>query len=869
MRSWPGAYPWHDTHPSQHYLGSASGGVLISSRLRKDETPFKHPHVDGAIPDQVQPRNDQAAGVGVKTYAQFALPFGHIDHEARARGGTNLNHYDYNGKNDAVNRLVADHGFKTYYAGGKYGKPDLANRHYGNGHLMVFDPDPATAGGATGFGETTNGDPKYTDSWRKTHELAHALSYPELNNIYGEGRRIGKLGTHRSLREALRAVHWEHLAAHKQRELNRSLGIEVPDEVFNKEYSTVMHDAVHRAVTGKFTEPSQEGFVPHSHAVPLETSLGLVREAARNMGLTGMHDLVKKSEFTSVCPDPILKSIGATAVADTKKSLTKHEALHELHKGLTAQVKDWEQKCLDLRKAELAKSGPRTPKFLNDEYKRHAQSGNHHDAAEVATALHHFHSEALHGMHGNHYGDHDPYHDKKQRHWHSVAAEHRAMAGLKKGDGMDLGAAGDVGGASSTMALAEKSAVLGKTSLGPKGAPAPTAQPMAMAEMKCTETPLCKCGSCSKMEKYAKGEMAMEKAGNPIVAARMAANKAKARANAAAPPPPAPKPPEPAQKTEVPAGSDPDGVSASGEKGKAPPATGGKKIETSHSREGGSDGTNTRLDKAALQTSAPSAAGANAAAPGAPGGAPKLPGAGAGPKLPKLPKLPGLGKPAGGGMPKPAAPAGGAKPPAMGAGQPALKSELNKAVPSGPPGQSGDVGGNAVKMMGAAPGRLGARDAVAQAKKLPAVRASVGNTMDAMLAGAPKPAAKPTTLPATPGAAASTPLAAVGHAVTAPAQGVQTMTERVAARMPAGQPGSALTPPPAHAKGPTLPGAHLFAPKPTMGKTELKKEHIGFNKLAGELAHEKGVENPKAVAAAIGRKKYGAKGMAEKAAKGK
>lgn len=52
-------------------------------------------------------------------------------------------------------------------------------------------------------------------------------------------------------------------------------------------------------------------------------------------------------------------------------------------------------------------------------------------------------------------------------------------------------------------------------------------------------------------------------------------------------------------------------------------------------------------------------------------------------------------------------------------------------------------------------------------------------------------------------------------------------------------------------------------------KDELAKEHIGFNKLKGELAHEKGVHNPGAVAAAIGRKKYGAEGMAHKAAAGK
>jgi len=35
--------------------------------------------------------------------------------------------------------------------------------------------------------------------------------------------------------------------------------------------------------------------------------------------------------------------------------------------------------------------------------------------------------------------------------------------------------------------------------------------------------------------------------------------------------------------------------------------------------------------------------------------------------------------------------------------------------------------------------------------------------------------------------------------------------------------------------------------------------YVGFKKLKGELAHEKGVENPGALAAYIGRKKYGAK----------
>ncbi len=51
--------------------------------------------------------------------------------------------------------------------------------------------------------------------------------------------------------------------------------------------------------------------------------------------------------------------------------------------------------------------------------------------------------------------------------------------------------------------------------------------------------------------------------------------------------------------------------------------------------------------------------------------------------------------------------------------------------------------------------------------------------------------------------------------------------------------------------------------------TPVEDEHIGFKKLEHSLAHEKGVNNPHAVAAAIGREKYGKKGMAEKAAAGR
>lgn len=260
----PHAYDWHDGHTDHH-----------TGLLKADE----HPHTSSF------PKNDQAAGVGVSTYAKYAEPYGHVTPGVQ----TNLLHYPLHGLADHAKQLVQSHGYQSYYAGGKYGKPDLARRNYNTKHLMVYDPSPDS-------GASFN-DQGYTDAWRHVHELAHALTYPELNQIYGEGRRIGKLGVHRNVREAARAVHWEWLAAHKQRELSAQMGVHIPDDAFNKEVNTVMHDAVHRAVTGKFTEPSGEGFLPHAHKVPLETALGMIQEAGRNLGLQGPDDLLqRKSE---------------------------------------------------------------------------------------------------------------------------------------------------------------------------------------------------------------------------------------------------------------------------------------------------------------------------------------------------------------------------------------------------------------------------------------------------------------------------------------------------------------------------------------------------------------------------------------------
>jgi hypothetical protein len=93
------------------------------------------------------------------------------------------------------------------------------------------------------------------------------------------------MGHQRSTNDALRAVHWEDMAARKQRSLSRQLGVHVSDADFNREHNTVMHDAVYRATTGRFTNPDQEGFHPHPHAIPLDHSMNLIRAHADRIGL--------------------------------------------------------------------------------------------------------------------------------------------------------------------------------------------------------------------------------------------------------------------------------------------------------------------------------------------------------------------------------------------------------------------------------------------------------------------------------------------------------------------------------------------------------------------------------------------------------
>ncbi len=241
-------------------------------------------HDDGQLGKDEPDANPQFAPAGkAPEYQDFARPFGTVlgrDHPQ------SHHHYRYEGRLGDIQRLVQDHGYQVVKAGGKYGRPDLATKNYNTGHLMVYDPDSA------GFG----GDSRYTEAWRAIHELAHALTYPDINAKYGKGRRMGKLGVHRTPTEARRAVEWEWLAGHKQRELSKQLGIDVSDQDFAREMNCLMHDAAHRAVTGKFSDPQQEGFQPHPHLQPLETALGLVNEHAHRLGLQDPDQKLGKAE---------------------------------------------------------------------------------------------------------------------------------------------------------------------------------------------------------------------------------------------------------------------------------------------------------------------------------------------------------------------------------------------------------------------------------------------------------------------------------------------------------------------------------------------------------------------------------------------
>jgi len=265
-KGWHGGYAWHEGH-SAHYNNEG-----IAEAEEGEAHPLNPYAFKGKAPD----------------YASYANEYGVI----RPGVYSDLKFYPYEDRHtDPISGLVKSHNFEVYYMGGNYPLADLNKKNYDTGHLAIWDP---TDGSGGDFGEES-----YTNNWRRVHELSHGLTRPKLNSMYGEARRMGKLGHQRTTHEAKRAVHWEWLTAHKQRDLNKQLGIHVSDEDFHRELNTVMHDAVYRAVTGKFTNPNQEGFHPHSHKVSLDHAFALIDAHAKRMGLNHPHETLKRRIATA------------------------------------------------------------------------------------------------------------------------------------------------------------------------------------------------------------------------------------------------------------------------------------------------------------------------------------------------------------------------------------------------------------------------------------------------------------------------------------------------------------------------------------------------------------------------------------------
>jgi len=260
MNSHPHIYPWHDGHTT-HY------------QLAKGE---EHPHVSAH-----GPVNDQAGG------NESGLAHEILEHYGALSPGKKTNLKFYGGLESIehkVDQHLKDAGYSVYYAGGKHGKPELASKNYNTKHLMIYDPTPESGGDF--------GDEAFTRTWRKLHEKAHADTYGEVNRQFGEGRRLGKLGN-RTLNEMQRAVYWEHLAAHRQRDLAKQMGYTMSDRDFAREYNTVIGDAVHRAITGKFTDPADLGFEPHDKMVPISHAMSALKAQADKLGLRHEHDTLQ------------------------------------------------------------------------------------------------------------------------------------------------------------------------------------------------------------------------------------------------------------------------------------------------------------------------------------------------------------------------------------------------------------------------------------------------------------------------------------------------------------------------------------------------------------------------------------------------
>jgi hypothetical protein len=297
---------WHDGHTS-HHTGK----------------PTLIPSINGVA----SPRNEGPE------FSKLSVPFGSM-------GPSSDNTNPMYGQNlPEIDKLVKAHGYKQEFFGGKHGNPDFANKNYNTGHLYL---PHVTDGTLLPEVQTSRG-------WHNLHELAHSLTLPEVNRIYDEGKRNGKLGTNLDLHDSSRALHWEYLAMQKQRELAKSAGIHLTDEEFNKDLNSVMADSLHRLSTGVPSSAEMGRFTPHGHSVPLATAMSLLKQEGMKRGLNGLAKAIiyytKNDRESSV----------------SEKEFTENEAASILMKAAKDKIAAFEVELRALRKSELSKSASIPP----------------------------------------------------------------------------------------------------------------------------------------------------------------------------------------------------------------------------------------------------------------------------------------------------------------------------------------------------------------------------------------------------------------------------------------------------------------------------------------------------------------------------
>lgn len=186
--------------------------------------------------------------------------------------------------------LAERHGYTVEifsYDPARYRAPRLKTQGYSAGVIWIYDP--AVDHGAFRDHEIGHDSSvRYTLAWRVAHEIAHAQTEPIVQALYGDSRRDGRLGAPMirhvgpnrvpverralTLAEAKRAIHWEVLAFHRQREICEP----VSDADFAREFNVNLQDAMLRVLTGEFSNPGAEGFVPSDVPANLEDALALL-----------------------------------------------------------------------------------------------------------------------------------------------------------------------------------------------------------------------------------------------------------------------------------------------------------------------------------------------------------------------------------------------------------------------------------------------------------------------------------------------------------------------------------------------------------------------------------------------------------------